>query len=103
MDENLEKAIHDTALAAERLGTALYEEVCEAAEHLAAVFSRSYEELETALAVVASAYDEIMALAYDRSEARQKERRKWTRVSSVPLKHLFLDRRKTVHHCRNTC
>lgn len=103
MDENLEKAIHDMALAAERLGTALYEEVCEAAEHLAAVFCKSAEDLNEALAEAAAIHDEIMALAYDRSEARQKERRKWTRVSSVPLKPLFLDRRKTVHHCRNTC
>lgn len=103
MDENLERAIHDTALATERLGAALYEEVCEAAEHLAAVFSRAFEDLEAALAAVASAYDEIKALAYDRSEARQKERKKWARVSSVPLKPLFLDRRKAVHHCRNTC
>lgn len=103
MDENLQKAIHDCAEAAERLGTALYEEVCEAVQSLQAMFSESMEELNEALSSISAAFDEIMALAFDKSEARQKERMHWARLSSVRLPALFLDRRKAVHHCRNTC
>lgn len=103
MDENLEKAIHDMALAAERLGTAFYEEVCEAAQHIQAMFSERMEELNEALSAVSAAYDEIMSLAFDRSDERRKERKKWRRVSSVRVPALFVDRRKTVYHCRNAC
>lgn len=103
MDENLEKAIHDMALAAEQLGAAFYEEICEAAQHIQAMFSESMEELDAALSAVSAAYDEIMALAFDRIDERRKERKKWRRVSSVRVPALFIDRRKAVYHCRNSC
>lgn len=103
MDENLQKAIQDCAESAERLGTALYEGACEAAQRLQAILSESMEDLNAALSSISAAFGEIIALAFDRTEARRNERMHWSRPSSVRLPALFLDRRKVVHHCRNTC
>lgn len=103
MNENLQKAIHDCAEAAERLGTALYEEACEAEQRLQAMLPESMEDLNAALSSISAAFDEIMALAFDRTETKRKERNKWRRCSSVRVPVFLYDKRGKVHRCRNNC
>lgn len=98
MDENLERAINNCNEAFINFGKAVYEMARELGERMLEALS-DMDELNHALSALSTLIDAVIKKTKDRIE----ERRKWTRVSSVPLKPLFLDRRKAVHHCRNTC
>lgn len=98
MDENLERAINNCTEAFINLGKAVYEATREMGERMREALS-DMDELKRAISALSTLINAVIKKTKDRSE----ERRNWTRVSSVPLKPLFLDRRKAVHHCRNTC
>lgn len=98
MDDKLQKAIHNLAVEAERLGTAFYESVCEAARELSEAFGDLAEMYDESIESASTFINEVIKKLYERG----KERRKWL-VKSVSIRPLLLDKRRKCHRCRNNC
>lgn len=99
MDDELQKAIHNLAVEAERLGTAFCESVCEFAKALSEAFADFGEMHEESIEYFATFIDEVIQKLHE----REKERGKWRYVKSVPIRPLLLYKRGKVYRCRNNC
>lgn len=108
MDDRTQERLEDLALQMAQAGVAFYDEALEALEQVAKVFSDAVSATveafsEAVSATFADVSEEFKRLFDGLAEDQARFHKKWPRVKSVMLPVLYLDKRRKVHRCRNTC